>query len=73
MVEPPKSAPVINLKRARKERERAAKAAGADANRARHGATKADKSLTTARKDKAARDLDAHRRDKTQDGEPSDS
>ena len=73
MVDTPKPAPVINLKRTRKARERAAKAGAADANRAKHGATKADKSLSAARKDKAARDLDAHRREKDQDGEPSES
>ena len=73
MADTPKPAPVINLNRARKDRARAAKAAGAEANRARHGATKADKSLSAARKDKAGRDLDAHRRQKDQDGEPSDN
>ena len=73
MVDTPKPAPVINLKHARKERERAAKAGAADVHRAKHGATKADKSLTAARRDKAARNLDAHRREKDQDGEPSES
>ena len=71
MADTPKSAPVINLKRARKARERAAKAGAGDASRARHGATKAEKSLSSARKAKAARDLDAHKRD--QGGDSSDN
>lgn len=77
MVEKPK-AEVINLRRARKDRDRAGQQDAAQAKRAKHGATKADKSLAGARKDKAARDLDAHRiepvrRDKDQDGSGSDS
>lgn len=70
MVEPPK---VINLRKARKERDRAAQTDVAQANRAKHGATKADKSLEAARKEKAARDLEAHRLRKDQDGNGSDS
>ena len=64
---------IVNLRRARKDRERAAKEDAAQANRAKHGATKAESSLASARKDKAARDLDAHRREKDHDGSGSDS
>ncbi len=72
MVDKPK-AEVINLRRARKDRDRAARQDAAQVNRARHGATKADKSLADARKEKSARDLDAHKRDTDQDGSGSDS
>jgi Domain of unknown function (DUF4169) len=70
---PPPKTGVVNLRRARKERDRAAQQDAAQANRAKHGATKADKSLAAARTQKAARDLDAHKRDKDQDGSGSDS
>ena len=72
MVEKPKPE-IVNLRRARKDRDRAAKADVAQANRAKHGATKAGKSLTRARAEKAARDLDAHKRAKDHDGSGSDN
>ncbi len=77
MVDKPK-ADIVNLRRARKDRDRVAQQDAAQANRAKHGATKTDKSLTRARKEKAARDLDAHqlesrRRDRDHDGSGSDS
>ncbi|MCR9151624.1 MAG: DUF4169 family protein [Rhodobacteraceae bacterium] len=53
----------VNLRQARKTRERAKKRAAADANAARHGQGKAEKSLAQARADKARALLDAHRRD----------
>ena len=53
----------VNLRQARKTRERAKKRAAADANAARHGQGKAEKSLAQARTDKARALLDAHRRD----------
>jgi hypothetical protein len=56
-------AEIINLRQARKQRERAAKQAEAAANRAQHGRTKAEKTLATAREDKAQRDLAGHKRD----------
>jgi len=56
-------ADIVNLRQARKAKARDGKAKDADANRAAHGRTKADKSLTKARAEKAARDLDAHKRD----------
>jgi hypothetical protein len=54
---------VVNLNRARKDREKAARAAQAQENRARFGQTKAEKTkvLTIAEKLKQA--LDAARRD----------
>ena len=57
------TAKVINLRRARKVSARAEIAAKADENAARHGQSKAQKQLTTAREAKAARDLDGHKRD----------
>lgn len=52
---------IINLRRARKEKARAAKAKDACENRTRHGVVKSLRSLTEGHKDKAARDLDAHK------------
>ncbi len=57
-------AEIINLRKARKQRERAAKQAEAALNRAAHGRTKADKSLSTAQDEKAKRDLAGLKRDK---------
>jgi hypothetical protein len=56
-------AEIVNLNRARKQRERAAKALQAAANRASHGRTKAERVATrveTARRDTV---LDGARRD----------
>lgn len=58
-----KPADIVNLRKARKDRARAEERAGAVANRAKHGVSKADKSLAEARAAKARRDLDAHKRD----------
>jgi len=54
---------VINLNKARKQKARAAKREQADQNAARHGRSKADRALDTARSDKAFQDHEAHRRD----------
>jgi len=54
---------VTNLNRFRKDKARAEKRARGDANAAKHGRSKAEKSLETARTDKARRELDAHKRD----------
>ena len=57
------SAEIVNLRRARKRRDRAAKEEQAARNRRLHGETKAlreERHLSAA---KAARDLDAHRRE----------
>ena len=49
---------VVNLRLARKAATRKAKDAEADANRARHGRTKAERATTTAEAERAARLLD---------------
>ena len=54
---------VVNLRRARKERNRAAARAAADANAAVHGVPKAARRLAEARREKADRALDAARRE----------
>jgi hypothetical protein len=56
-------AEVVNLNKARKTRDRAAKRAEADTNAVKFGRTKAERTLEKARADKTARDLDAHRRE----------
>jgi len=53
----------VNLNRFRKARAKADDKAKAVENRVAFGRTKAEKSLADARRDKAARDLDAQRRD----------
>ena len=52
---------VINLNRARKARERAAKGGAAAENRARFGRSGTDRETEAARQDHDARRLDAHR------------
>jgi hypothetical protein len=54
---------IVNLKRARKQKARDAQAATADANRALHGRTKAEREAEEARRAAAERALDGHRRD----------
>lgn len=54
---------VTNLNQFRKQKARAEKRARGDANAAKHGRTKAQKSLEEAHADMAARNLDRHRRD----------
>ena len=54
---------VVNLRRARKDRQRAEDKARADENAARHGLTKAERLRQAAQTDKAARMLDQHKRD----------
>ncbi|MFW5660639.1 MAG: DUF4169 family protein [Oceanicaulis sp.] len=52
----------VNLRQARKRKARADKAKQADANRIAHGTPKAVRDLAEARREKASRELDAHRR-----------
>ncbi len=52
---------VVNLRRARKARDRNREAADAAENRVLFGRTKAEKRLTDSLREKAARDLDAQR------------
>lgn len=55
---------IVNLRRIRKEKARQEKAKEAEAARATHGRTKQEKTLSAAEKEKQARNLDAHKRDK---------
>lgn len=52
---------VINLRRARKAKSRAAAETKANENRAAHGRSKAEKILTKANEDVATRKLDHHK------------
>ncbi|MCJ8138913.1 DUF4169 family protein [Falsirhodobacter halotolerans] len=54
---------VVNLRAARKSREREERRAQGDANAAKFGRTKAERDAQTARADKARRDLDGHARE----------
>ncbi|MFN3576996.1 MAG: DUF4169 family protein [Tabrizicola sp.] len=54
---------IVNLRTARKQAARKSARSLADANAARHGRTKAERELAKARAEKAARDLDAHKRE----------
>ena len=56
-------AQIINLRQARKQKERAAASAKNTQAAAQNGRSKALKSLEKARADKAVRDLDGKRRD----------
>lgn len=56
-------AEIINLRRARKAKARAEAQKDAAANRAAHGISKETRSLADARAEKAAKDLDAHKRE----------
>ena len=59
-------AEIVNLRTARKDRERAKKRAEADENAARFGRTRALKALEKARAEKDRDHLDAHRREEPQ-------
>lgn len=54
-------AEIVNLRRARKQRARQDAEAQAEQNRITFGRTKAERTLTRAERDKAARQLDGHR------------
>jgi hypothetical protein len=56
-------AEIVNLRTKRKEAARKAARAQADANAAKFGQTRAERDLAQSRAEKAARDLDAHKRD----------
>lgn len=62
-------AEIVNLRRARKARSRTERAREAEANRVRHGTSKAAHDLAQARAGKEARDLDAQRLDRAEDEE----
>lgn len=57
------SGDVVNLRMARKQRDRAVKEATAERNRFEHGRSKSERDLARARNDKAARDHDSSRRE----------
>jgi hypothetical protein len=54
---------VVNLRTAKKQAARKAARSVADANAAKHGRTKAERELEEARAEKAARELDGHKRE----------
>ena len=56
-------AEIVNLRTARKAKEREKSRATGDENAAKFGRTKAEKDLEKARADKARRDLDGHARE----------
>ncbi|WP_412051630.1 DUF4169 family protein [Hoeflea sp. Naph1] len=57
------SGDIVNLRTARKRRDRADKEAAAERNRFEHGRSKAERELAKARNDKATRDHQASHRD----------
>ena len=59
-------ADIINLRRARKNKDRAAKAAKADANRVTHGIAKPVHDLAKARRDNDVRVVDALKLDESE-------
>jgi hypothetical protein len=61
---------VVNLRLARKRKERAEKEAVAAENRALHGRSKADRQLDQAKKQKADAFIEAHRLEQTDRGKP---
>jgi len=56
-------AEIVNLKRVKKAKARAEKSAQADANRTKHGTSKAIRDLARARDEKAKENLDSHKLD----------
>jgi hypothetical protein len=56
-------AKIVNLRTVKKEAARKAARSAGDANAAKFGRTKAERELEEARARKAARELDAHKRD----------
>jgi hypothetical protein len=56
-------AEIVNLRQAKKQAARKAARLVADANAAKHGRTKTERTLEKARAEKAVRDLDNHRRE----------
>ena len=56
-------AQIVNLRQVRKAKKRATDTATADANRARHGATKAERRLIQDEAERLSRTLDGARRE----------
>ncbi|WP_333794375.1 DUF4169 family protein [Hyphomicrobium sp.] len=67
------SGEIINLRKARKVRDRAAKEKRAEENRARFGRPKAERLKLEAETEIATRRLDAHRRSDAGDGSEGES
>ncbi|HOV03317.1 MAG TPA: DUF4169 family protein [Hyphomicrobiales bacterium] len=61
------SGEIVNLRQFRKGKARADKAASAAENRAKHGRSKAEKTLEAARDTLAGRRHEGHRRDRPDD------
>ena len=57
------SGDIVNLRMARKRRDRTSKEADAERNRFEHGRSKAERDLARARNEKATREHDASRRE----------
>jgi Domain of unknown function (DUF4169) len=57
-------AEIVNLRRVRKRKDRAAKEAQAAENRSAFGRSKAERALSQSREEIAKRRLDAHERDR---------
>ena len=66
------SADIINLKRARKAKQRVEAATRAEHNRAKFGRTKAERQATEAERNLEARRLEAARRERDSDDEPAE-
>ena len=62
---------IVNLRQARKRKRRDAKERTADENRRAHGRSAAEKRQTRLGKSLDDKRLDAHRREPSDDGEPS--
>jgi hypothetical protein len=56
-------AEIVNLRTVKKQAARKAARSQADANAAKHGRTRAERDLEKTRAEKAARGLDAHKRE----------
>lgn len=56
-------AEILSLSKARKAKARSEKEATAEANRRKFGQTKAEKLLNAAEKERAEKQIDAHRKD----------
>ena len=67
MPKPAKMAEIVNLRRARKAKERVEKDKTAQANRVAHGTPKALRNLAETRKDKADQALTGHKLEKGED------
>lgn len=66
------SAEIVNLRKARKARDRAEKEKRAEENRAKFGRTKAERELESANKAIDLRRIEAHKRDEDDDASGKD-